>query len=125
VQRANPLVALLVGDLGLAFGCRWVRARAEQPGAGCEHGAAELRETCDDLACAGADVGDQLDLARVQLALDLALRERCEALLDGRGRVRLAPADGVDEEQLLLGADGVRRSRVECVLDRYTSSSFL
>jgi hypothetical protein len=61
----------------------------------------------------------------VQLALDLALLERCETLLDGRGRVRLVPADGVDEEQLLLGADGVRRSRVECVLDRYPSSSFL
>jgi hypothetical protein len=61
----------------------------------------------------------------VQLALDLALLERREALLDGSGGVRLAPVDGVDEEQLLLGADGVRRSRVECVLDCYPSSSFL
>jgi hypothetical protein len=102
-----------------------MRARAEQPGAGREHGAAQLREAFDDLARAGADIGDQLDLARVQLALDLALLQQCEALLDGRRRVRLASADGIDEEQLLLGADGVRRSRVECVLDRYPSSSFL
>ena len=124
-QLADSLVALLVGDLGGAFGCRGVRARAEQPGAGREHGAAELCETFDDLARAVADVGDQLDLTRMQLALDLALLERREALLDGRRRIRLAPADGVDEEQLLLGADGVRRGRVERVLDRYTSSSFL
>jgi hypothetical protein len=61
----------------------------------------------------------------VQLALDAAARERCEALLDGGRSIRLTAADGVDEEQLLLGADGVRRGRVECVLDRYTSSSFL
>ena len=43
-QVADALVALLVGDLGVALGRRRMRARAEQPGAGRDDGAPQPAE---------------------------------------------------------------------------------
>ena len=49
-QVADALVALLVGDLGVALGRRRVRPRAEQPGAGRDDRAAQPAERADRLA---------------------------------------------------------------------------
>ena len=71
-QVADALVALLVGDLGLAFGGRRMRARAEQPRARVDDGPPQAVEHVDRLAGAGADVGDELELTGVELALHRA-----------------------------------------------------
>ena len=68
-QVADALVALLVGDLGVALGGGGMRAGAEQPRAGGDDGPPQPVERVDRRAGAVADLGDQLDLAGVQLAL--------------------------------------------------------
>src|SRR6185503_17729134 len=102
--------------LGVVLGRRGVRARAEHSRAGRDDRAAEPAERPDRLAGAVADVRDQLDLARVQLALDGAV-DRAEPVEDRPGGVRLPTGDGVDEEQLLLDADRERVPRPEGVAD--------
>ncbi len=115
-QLADLLVALLVGDLALALLGRGMRAGAEQPDAGREHAGAQRCERASGLAGGRADVGDQLDLRGVQLALDFAGDGPEPALHGGRG-VDLATAERIDEEQLLLDADRVGALACECVLD--------
>ena len=114
-QIADALVALLVGDLGLAFGRTRMGARAEQPGARVDDGAAQAIERVDRLRRAGADVGDELELARVELALHRAAHVT-DPLLDRRRRVDLRAGDRVDEEQLLLDADREGLARPEGVV---------
>ena len=80
-----------------------MRARAEQPGAGRDDRAPQAVERVDRLAGAVADVGDELELAGVQLALDRPV-DRPDALLDGGRGVDLRAGERVDEEQLLLDA---------------------
>ena len=94
----------------------WVGARSEQPGPGREDGAAQTAEGADRLAGAAADLGDELYLAGVQLALDRAV-DGTEPLLHRRGRVGLVPGHGVDEEKLLLDAHRERRFRAKGILD--------
>jgi hypothetical protein len=69
-------------------------------------------ERLDRLCRRGADAGDQLELARVQLALHGPLHVT-DALLHGGRRVDLRPGDRIDEEQLLLDPDGEGLARPE------------
>jgi hypothetical protein len=113
-QVADALVALLVGDLGVAFGGRRMGTRAEQPCAGVDDGPPQAVEHLDRLRRAGADVGDELELTRVQLALHRALHGP-DPLLDGGRRVDLRPGRRIDQEQLLFDPDRERTARPERV----------
>jgi hypothetical protein len=106
-QVTDTLVALLVGDIRVALHCRRMRPRTEQTRAGREDRTAHPGERCGGFARALAHVGDELDLAGVQLTL-YRPSDRPEPLLyRGRG-IRLMARDGIHEEQLLLDADGKR-----------------
>ena len=80
-----------------------MRAGAEQARAGRETARRRPPSVPTASPAVRADVGDQLDLAGVQLALDRAV-DRPEPLEHGAPTRRSARRDRVDEEQLLLDA---------------------
>jgi hypothetical protein len=82
-------------------------ARAEQADAGGQHRAPQLSERRGRLGRRTAHRADELDLAGMQLTLDLA-RRLADALGDRSRGVDLGAAQPVDEEQLLLDPDGER-----------------
>ena len=89
----------------------------EDPRAGPQHRAPQLSELADRRADAHVDVGDQLDLAGVELTLDVAVA-RAQPGQHGGGGICLAAADRVDEEQFLLDAERERLSAAKLVLER-------
>jgi hypothetical protein len=79
---ADQLVALLVSDVGVALHRGGMRARGQQPGPGRQHGSPHITQRTHGFAAAVADIGDQLDLTGVQLALDRP-RDRTQAFVNG------------------------------------------
>ena len=115
-QLVDALVAALLGELRVALDGGRVRAAGDDPGAGGEHRTAQLAELLDGLRDGRADAGDELDLAAVQLVLDVAAGQLAE-LLDHLGAgVDEVPVGGVDEEELLLQADRERLAVAEVML---------
>ena len=89
-----------------------------RPGAGLGDRAPQGAQLGDGLGGGVAHARDQLDLARVELALDLAVH-LAEPVHDGLGRVDLLPRLRVDEEQLLLDAERERLPLAELVRLRH------
>jgi hypothetical protein len=108
-QVVDALVAGPVGDRCITLAGRGMRARPEQAGTGAEHGLAQAAEQADRLGGVAAHVGDELDLAGMQLALNGPLH-RAEALLHRLRRVHLASCQRIDQEQLLLDAQRERHA---------------
>ena len=100
-EEVDPLVALLVGDHRLPLEARGVRARAKDPRARAGHRPPELPKLTHRVRSRRVNVGDQLDLARMQLALHLTLKLG-KPLEHRRRAVRLTARDRIDQKQLLL-----------------------
>ena len=115
-QLADALIALLIGDLRLTLDRRRMRPRSQQPRPRLQNRPAQTAERTDRLASAATDVGDQLNQASMQLALDRSVN-RAKPLLYRRRRVRLMAAHRINQEQLLLNADRERLSRAERVAE--------
>jgi hypothetical protein len=71
---SDALVARVVGDHRVALDGGPVRAGGDQTHARGKDGAAQLAQLDNGLVDRRADAGDELDLAAVKLALDLAAR---------------------------------------------------
>jgi hypothetical protein len=115
-QIPDPLIAVLVGDLGIPLLRRGMGTGAEDARPGGEHGRAQRAEGRGDLTGGGQHVGDQLDLAGVQLSVHAAVH------LSHRGHHTVGAVDqptgqGIDEEQLLLDSDGERRAGAELMVE--------
>ena len=105
----DVLIALLVGDRSVVLTRRRMSARCEDPRPRLEHRATHPAKRSHGLARGAVDVGDQLDLTRMQLPLDRPL-DLAEPLEHRRRAVRLTPGERVDQEQFLF--DPVVRVRV-------------
>ena len=114
-QLADALIALLIGDLRLTLDRRRMRPRSQQPRPRRENRPAQTAERTDRLASAATDVGDQLNQASMELALDRSVNP-AKPLLYRRRRVRLTAANRINQE-LLLNADRERLSRAERVAE--------
>lgn len=112
-QGADQLVALAVGDLGVALLGRRVGSGGDQARARGEHRTAQAVQHPDRLGRVLAHVGDQLDLAGVDLDLDLAAVRQLEPVQHVIARVHEPPRVGVGQEQLLLNAERVRLALAE------------
>jgi hypothetical protein len=85
--------ALLVGDRSFALTCGGMRAGCDDSRPGLEHRATQLADRSDRRTRAVMDVGDQLNLAGMQLAFDRA-RHPAQPL-EHRGRtVRQISGEG-------------------------------
>jgi hypothetical protein len=115
-QPRDALVARLVGDFRVALAGGRVRARRDEPRARLPHRRAQLRQLADGGLDRPVDARDELDLAAVQLALDLAALELAEPLDDLGALVAQPPVGGIDDEQLLLQPERERLSFAEVIL---------
>ena len=91
-------------------------ASSDDSSAGPDHRTPQLAELSDGIGRTNMNTGDQLDLARMQLPLDLALHVP-EPSKHCLRRIRLMTGHWVDEEQLLLDAERKRPPRTEMVFE--------
>src|SRR5205085_10298412 len=93
--------ALLIGNSGIALVSGRMRAGAEQPRSGPDQRAAHIDKLAYRVPDSPVNARDELDLARVQLPLDLS-RHLAQPLKHSRRAVDLPPGNRVNQKKLLL-----------------------
>jgi hypothetical protein len=91
---------------------------ADHPDPRFQHGAAQIAQDTDRLVNGRADVRDQLNLARVHLAGDLAALDLADSAQDMLAGVDLRAGARVDQEQLLLDTQRERLLGAEARLPK-------